>query len=129
MFFDWYEVESGEGALGFGGQELFEANAWQAFGIIDLLLFLVAAAAIARAVLGATRAAPAVRAPLGLAVAGGGALALLLLVFRFLAVPDSVAPDVEGIDADRQLGLYLGVLLTAALAGASAPALLQFRRR
>src|SRR3954451_1481711 len=56
MFFDWYSVSVSAGPFGdfsVGG------SAWQAFGILDIYLFVVVLAAIALAVLTATERTPA----------------------------------------------------------------------
>jgi hypothetical protein len=86
------------------------AAAWEAFTVLDLLLALVGAAAVALPVIYASNAKP--DAPItatALTVLGGG-LATLLVVFRLLD------PVGEG---GREVGLYLGLLASAGLTAAA----------
>jgi purine-cytosine permease-like protein len=106
MFVGWYGVEDVSGS----------ANAWESFSFIDILLFLAAVVAVSIAVLRAADAMPAeLPAPPGLIVAGAGALAVLLILFRLIATPDF---DVLGVDVDttRKIGVFLGLLAAAGIA-------------
>ena len=102
MFVGWYGIEDAPGS----------ANAWESFSFIDILLFLVAAIAVAQAVARATGAMPAdLPAPAGLIVAGAGALAVILILFRIISTPDFGASDF-GVDIDttRKIGVFLGLI-------------------
>ncbi len=98
MFVDWYGV----------GGALIGLNAWQAFSLVDLLLFLVLAAAVALPVLRATGAMPALPpATPGRVVAVAGALAFIVVLGRLLIPPFAT---------DREIGVFLGLLATAGIA-------------
>ena len=106
MFFPWYGVDIGIGSDSF--------SAWTAFDFIDLLLFLISALAIAMAVARAAGAMPVdLPAPPGTIVAGAGALAALLIIYRMLELP---GPDIQGVEIDRKIGVYLGLLASAGIA-------------
>jgi hypothetical protein len=133
MFFGWFELTGVSAAVpGFeetiGGEELqglaeaegqdTVASAWQSFGFIDIILFLVALAAIGLAVLAATGARLDLPVPAGTIVAALGGLAVLLILFRLISPPDLVGAFggtvPEGIDIEtdvgRKIGVWLGLL-------------------
>jgi len=113
--FTWFTV-----AKGVGGRD-----AWQAFTLIDLLLFVVLLAAIALAV---ARMANIDLRPLpvrpGLIVAVAGAIAFLLLLLRLFVVPEievQFPGAIRSIEADADevkpgIGLYLGLVASARIA-------------
>jgi hypothetical protein len=106
MFVPWYRNDRG-----FDVQSL---SAWKAFAVIDLVLFLAAALAIG---LGAARAARAMPRDLPASpatiVAGAGALAALLVLYRIVELPD---PGVEGVEIGRKIGVYLGLIASIGIA-------------
>ena len=111
LFVDWY-------GFGNGGPHEGGFSAWTAFELVDVLLALLAVAAIAAAL------EPMVRGgshlPAGTASAAGP-VALLLVVVSIVNVP----PAAQGLDSDLEVGAWL------ALAGAAimcAGALLAFNR-
>ena len=110
LFLDWY---------GFGrGPEGDGLTAWTAFEIVDLILAVLALAAIAAAVEFELRATT--RLPRRLAVVAGP-VALVLVAVSLINVP----PAAQGFDSQLELGAWL------ALAGAAimcAGALLSFNR-
>lgn len=115
MFFDWYGIEvegQGIGEISGGG-----FNAWEAFGLIDLILFLAIAVAVALAALRAAGAMPELPQPPGLIVAAAGAVALLLVLFRLIVTPGN---EVEGfgteLDITRKIGVFLGLIASAGIA-------------
>ena len=106
MFFPWYGVEVGL----LGGAASENANAWEAFDYIDIILLLVVLLAVAMAVARAADAMPAaLPAPSGLIVAGAGALAVLLILFRIVEIPGP-GIDIEGVDVSREIGIFLGLI-------------------
>jgi hypothetical protein len=110
LFVNWYGFGRGPDADGF--------SAWTAFEIVDLLLALLALAAIASALEPFARANS--RISPGVASAAGPA-ALLLVIISIVNVP----PAAQGFDSDLEVGAWL------ALAGAAvmcAGALLAFNR-
>lgn len=107
MFFPWYQVETD----GFNAS----ANAWEAFGFIDILLLLVVLVAVGMAAARAAGAMPAgLPAPPGLIVAAAGGLAILLILIRIISIPGPQI-EVDGIDYDRQIGIFLGLLAAAGI--------------
>jgi len=108
MFFPWYQVEVDRFASD-------SVSAWQVFDFIDILLLLVVLVAVGVAVARAAGALPAqLPAPPGMIVAGAGALAVVLILVRIISIP---GPDVDaaGIDVDRQVGIFLGLLAAAGI--------------
>jgi hypothetical protein len=114
MFFPWYGATAKVGNSQVSGAN---ANAWQAFSFIDILLFLVViitvGLVIARA---ADQIPPNLPAPPGMLIVGAGALAVLLILFRLLDTPGE---DVVGfgvnVDVGRKIGVFLGLIAAAAL--------------
>lgn len=113
MFLPWYGVD-----VNFAGTSVSEsANAWEALGFIDILLFLCAVAAVGLVAARATGNLPE-DVPWPVLLVGAGALALLLVLFRLLDIP---APDVpaaaeDSVDFGREIGLFLALIAAAAIA-------------
>jgi carbon starvation protein CstA len=103
LFLDWYAA-GGAGGISVG------LSAWQAFGVTDVLLALVALVAIALAVITAARRSPALPVALSVITASLGILATLLVLYRLLNQP---GPN-EFVAAE--LGVYLGLLCALAIA-------------
>jgi hypothetical protein len=96
LFLPWY------GAEGFQGT----ANAWQAFTVIDIVLALVAAMAIALLVVTAaqrTASLPQTRVALLVWVAVAG---LIVALFRLASPPEVLT----GVETTREIGPYVGVV-------------------
>ncbi len=87
-----------------------DANAWQAFSVLDLLLLLTALAGLAVAVLAALHRAPAL--PIGAAVAATalGIVMTLVVLYRILNQP---GPNDL---VDVRAGAYLGLLAVLGVA-------------
>jgi hypothetical protein len=96
LFLDWYGAERGAEAI----------SAWTSFELVDLLLALVALAAIAAALEPLARRTSHVPDTVG---ALGGPVALLLVIVSILNFP----PAAQGFDAELEVGAWL------ALAGAA----------
>ena len=106
MFVPWYRNDRG-----FDVQSL---SAWKALAVIDLVLFLAAALAIGLAAARAARAMPRdLPASPATIVAGAGALAALLVLYRIVELPD---PGVEGVEIGRKIGVYLGLIASIGIA-------------
>lgn len=111
FIFDWYSVgggsiDTGVGTVDFDGGGV---NAWQAFGLIDLILFVSAGVAIALAVMSANSQSPNLPVAVSAIVAGLGIFATILVLYRILDVPGA-----GGVD--RSIGLFLGLLAAAGIA-------------
>lgn len=114
MFFPWYGVSAKMGAGEVNGVN---ASAWDAFSIIDILLFLAVAVTIGLVVARAAGAMPAnLPAPPGLIVAAAGAIAVLLILFRLIFTPgeDVVGLGVQ-VEVGRKIGVFLGLIAAAAI--------------
>ena len=114
MFLPWYGVDVNVG--GFSASE--SANAWEVFSFIDILLFLVGATAVGLAVARLADVALPPDLPIGTIVAGAGALAVLLILYRMIDVPGPDIPAVveSNIDFGRKIGLFLGLLAAGGVA-------------
>lgn len=108
LFFDWYKVSVDIGDIGsFGGG----ASAWQSFGFIDIVLFVVVLAALGLAFLTATQRTPALPVTASVIVAALGALGTLLVLYRLLDPPGGDLPD--AVDVSRTVWAFLGLLAVA----------------
>jgi hypothetical protein len=115
LWFKWYGVKvSGAGGALKNFSIGVSATAWQAFGFIDILLFLIALIAIGVAVLRAMDRMPEMPYPAATLVAGAGALALLLIIFRIIDTPVDTG-GVSGIDVTRKIGVWIGLLAAAGI--------------
>jgi cation transport ATPase len=110
MFFDWYTVSVSGGLL--GGLSI-EGSAWEAFGFIDIYLFIVIVAAIALAVLTATERTPALPVTMAVIVTALAALGTLLVLYRLIDTPVGDVPD--GVDVSRTIWAFLGLVAVAAI--------------
>jgi len=93
-------------------------NAWQAFGLIDFVLLLAVAAAVALAVLAATQSNVDLPIALSTVVTGLGALSVILIIFRIISPPDFGLDEFFGQDAEigRSIGVFLGLIAAAGIA-------------
>ncbi|MFL5839928.1 MAG: hypothetical protein ACJ77Z_05700, partial [Thermoleophilaceae bacterium] len=115
LWFKWYGVKvSGAGGVLKNFSIGVSANAWESFGFIDILLFLIALIAIGVAVLRAIDRMPDMPYPPATLVTGAGALALLLILFRIIDTPVDTH-GVDGIDVTRKIGVWLGLLAAAGI--------------
>ena len=113
MFFKWYGIEIDAAIL---TGDLDDLSAWEAFDLIDILLFLVAAIAVTEAVLRATGTAiPQLPWPPARIVMLAGVLAVLLILFRLFVSPIDEG-DVAGVDVTRGIGIFLGLIAAAGIA-------------
>src|SRR3954447_9209446 len=114
LWFKWYGVK----VSGAGGLSSFNigvsANAWESFGLIDIILFLVALIAIGVAVLRALNNMPDMPFPPATLITVAGGLALLLIIFRIIDTPVDTG-GVDGIDVTRKIGVWIGLISAAAL--------------
>jgi hypothetical protein len=102
LFLSWYGVDLG-GIAAAAGVDV-SVNAWDAFGLIDLVLFLTALAAIAHAALAASDRKVELPVSPAQVVAGLGALSVLLIVYRLLNQPGP--NELVGV----RFGLFVGLL-------------------
>ena len=105
---DWFSVED-TGDLG-------GLNAWQSFGLIDLVLLLAALAGIALAIVAGTRSTVNLPVALSAITAGLGILSVALIIFRIIVTPEFSAGGFGDIETDRSIGVFLGLLAAAGIA-------------
>ena len=109
LWLPWYGVSVN--VSGFSASE--DASGWEVFSTIDIILFLVAIAAIALVALKAAGQLPA-DVPVALVLLALGGLAVLLILFRLIDTPaPGDLPD--EIDVSRKLGLFVGLIAAAGI--------------
>lgn len=113
FIFSWFGLDA-QGGIDLGG-----ANAWESFGLIDLILFITVVAAIALAAMRAN--AQSVELPVSPAaiVAGLGILSVILVLFRIISPPDfglGDLIDVGGNEVTRKIGVFLGLIAAGGVA-------------
>jgi hypothetical protein len=108
LFLNWYGYNLGE-AFGVGDTlgVTTSASGWESFQYTDIVLFLIVSTTLGLLLLGSNRPLPVPRSAI---VAGIGALATLLILWRLVNQP---GPD--GL-IDVRFGAYLGLLLAAGIA-------------
>jgi hypothetical protein len=121
MFLPWFGV-GGPGAASAvtGAPELPDANAWEAFDFIDVVLVATGLVAIAPALVflvAGIRLPPVANA----VAAGLGILATLLVLYRLISPPEwfvVAGAEVPGfeLEASRKVGVFLGLIASAAVA-------------
>jgi hypothetical protein len=110
FIFKWFGLKAGplEGSR----------NAWGSFGVIDIVLFITALAAIALFVIAATEADLEMPVPLSAIVVGLGALSTLLILIRIISPPDFGTADFGSlvhVDKVRKIGAFLGLIASGVL--------------
>lgn len=110
IFFPWYSLGGLEDAIGGVASVDTSINAIQAFGLLDILLFLTAVAAIGAAVLAGTQSSVALPVAASVVVTALGILVTLLVLYRILNTPGF------GGLLDPSFGAFVGVLLCAVIA-------------
>jgi hypothetical protein len=88
-----------------------EATAWQAFGVLDIVLALLALVPLALVFFQATRRSPSIPVAFSVLTAIAGGLAALLILYRIVNQP---GPN-EVVDV--QAGAWLGLLAALVIAG------------
>lgn len=114
LWFKWYGVKVSAGGALQNFNIGVSANAWESFGLIDIILFLVALIAIGVAVLRALNRLPDMPFPPAQLVTIAGGVALLLIIYRIIDTPVDTG-GVDGIDVTRKIGVWIGLLSAAAV--------------
>ena len=111
FIFKWFGVDvSG----GFGVSVSASVNAWQAFGFIDIVLFITVLVAVGGAVM--TANAQSVNTPVAISAitAALGILSVLLILYRIIDPPGP--GGISGIDVGRKIGVFLGLIAAGGVA-------------
>jgi hypothetical protein len=110
LFLPWYGVSVN--VRGFSASE--NGSGWEVLSTIDIILFVIAVAAIALVVLKAVDQLSA-DVPVALILLGLGALAVLLILYRLI---DSPAPSdlPDEVDVSRKIGIFIGLIGAAGVA-------------
>jgi hypothetical protein len=115
MFLPWFGVDSVEG---FGVGDIgANANAWESFSFIDILLFLAIVIVLALVLTRAAASTPDLPQSPATIIAAAGALAVVLVLFRLIFPPglDTGIVDVD-VDLGRKIGIFLGLIASAGIA-------------
>ena len=105
-FFDWYGIEGFTSFTPLGAPDL-AANAWEAFGVIDLLLAIVIALGIALLVFQFAGRGPALPVALEVITSTVALIALVLVAYRILNQPG------PNDFVEVRLGAWLGLVSLA----------------
>jgi hypothetical protein len=113
MFLPWYapNAQLGLAAASAGHRLDHSFSAWEAFGILDLLLLATALAAIGAAVLAGTQRAVALPVAASVVVTALGVFVAVLVLYRLVNEP--LGPDSL---TDIRFGAYVGLALCAVIA-------------
>jgi phosphatidylglycerophosphate synthase len=93
LFLPWYGAADAVAAT--------EVSGWEALALLDIVLALIAAAAVALAVITAAQRLPAVPLTLNTFVVWAGMLAVVVVLVRVIDLPDGAGA--------REWGLWLGL--------------------
>jgi hypothetical protein len=104
LFLHWYAFSAGSGR---------EATAWQALGVVDVVLALVTLVPLALVVLQTTRDSPSLPVAFSVFTLLAGLLATLLILYR-MAVPPG--PD-QAVDLQAGVFLALAAAVVVAVGG------------
>lgn len=119
IIFSWFGIE----VAGFGSPE--GANAFQAFGVIDIVLLITVIAAIALPAVALLEARVDLPVALSAIVALLGIISVVLVLFRIISPPDFGIPSAvdvgfgevdTGADTTREFGVFLGLLAAIGVA-------------
>jgi amino acid transporter len=109
FIFTWFDTRYG-GVLDVSG------NAWQSYGVTDIVLFLTALAALGLAYLAATKQALNLPVAASAIVVGLGALSLILILWSLIfSTPDVGSQGLVSGSTSRDIGVWLGLIATGAL--------------
>jgi hypothetical protein len=109
MFLPWYGIDS---LAAFGVSA--DANAWEAFSFVDILLFLVCVAVVGLVIVQLAETSPELPAPPARIITIAGVVALVLIALRLIFTP---GVDVGGVDVElgREIGIFLGLIAAAGI--------------
>lgn len=112
MFLSWYSLNVPDQVAQFAPQADLSVNAWQAYGVNDILMFvtiIVVLGWVAMRATGKTVALPVAASVIALALA-----VLTLVVILIRVVLDQPGPDNDLVN--NEIGAYIGIVLLAGMA-------------
>lgn len=112
FIFKWFGIDVGGSFGGISADA--SANAWQAFGFIDIILFITVLVAVGGAVM--TANAQSINTPVAISAitAAMGILSVLLVLYRIIDPP---GPNgLAGVDVSRKIGVFLGLIAAGGVA-------------
>lgn len=115
FIFSWFGIDASAGTFSASAG----ANAWESFGLIDLILFITVVAAIGLAAMKANSQNVDLPVAGSAIVAGLGILSVLLILFRIISPPDfgvGDLGDLAGVDVTRKIGVFLGLIAAGGIA-------------
>jgi hypothetical protein len=117
FIFTWFSVDIGStDLLGAAGVDT-GANAWQAFGFIDIVLFVTILVAVGGAFMSAN--AQSVNTPVAISAITTllGILSVLLILYRIIDPPGpGDFSDTFDLSVSRGIGVWLGLILAGGIA-------------
>lgn len=115
FIFDWFSVDVGSGALGFSVDT--GANAWQAFGFIDIVLFITILVAIGGALMAANASDLDSPVAISAITCVMGILSVVLILYRIIDPPGGGdIPSGLDIGINRDIGVFLGLIAAGGIA-------------
>ena len=103
LFLHWYGLEGELEPLAVAAGFSLAATGWQSFGVLDVVLTLLALVPLALVVLQATRPSPSIPVAFSVLTVLAGGLATLLVVIRLIDQPGP--NELVGVEAGAWLGL------------------------
>jgi hypothetical protein len=105
FIFDWFGPK--------GATDLGPTNAWQSYGLTDIILFITALIAIAMAVTAASDGALGLPVALSAILTALGIISVILVIISIISPPNYDVPGVLGggeIDTSVKIGVFLGLI-------------------
>jgi hypothetical protein len=114
MFLPWYGASVKAGPISASA----DATAWQAYSLIDLILFVSIVAALAMVILAMTQRSAALPISASVVVTILGGLDVLLILFRMISKPGkgNCGSFCDAVSINLKYGIFLGLIAAAGIA-------------
>jgi hypothetical protein len=109
LFLEWYNVTAKNAFVSISRG----ASGWEALGFIDILLFVISVIVVGIAVAKAAGVLPNLPASTGFITLVLGGLAVLLVLYRIISIPDDGAGSLPGVDVGRSFGIFVALIAAA----------------
>ena len=117
IIFDWFGVKFTGGVAGFTGSVSGESrNAFGSYGFIDIVLLITCLASVGLTLAAASQGELTFRVAASGIVAGLGILSIVLIIISIISPPSFLGVSGSGIDYTRKVGVWLGLIASAAVA-------------